>query len=229
MANHPIILYDLASAERRPVSPYAWRIRESLHLLGVPFEARLLKLGEIRSQTPGEHDTVPVIVDGGTTVGDSWEIARYLSARHDSGNLLFGGTGGFALAEFITCWVDATLMARVNRMIIRDVHDDLAESDRLEFRADREKRLGSTLEQMQSTRESERPELQALLYPARRLIKRTPFLGGGHPTYADCVLHSMFVWARAVSRFELLREEDRLQEWIQRMDMWLGSALKFTV
>ncbi|MGA8259543.1 MAG: glutathione S-transferase N-terminal domain-containing protein [Arenicellales bacterium] len=225
MASESIILYDLGNPAGRPVSPYGWRVRESLHLLGIPFEVRLLGFGEIRRHLPGQHTTVPVIIDGGETVGDSWEIARFLSARRDPGGLLFGGANGFPLAEFVTCWVDATLMARVNRMIIKDVHDDMAKDDRLEFRTGREKRFGTTLEQMQSSRESERPAFQTLLHPSRRLIKRSPFLGGERPTYADFALHSMFVWARAVSRFELLRADDGLHGWIERMDEWLGPAL----
>lgn len=225
MARESIILYDLGNAAGQPVSPYGWRIRESLHLLGIPFEARLLGLGEIHDRLPGQHATVPVIVDGGETIGDSWEIARYLSARRDPGGLLFGGPDGFPFAEFVTCWVDAALMARVNRMIIKDVHDDMAEDDRLAFRTGREKRFGTTLEQMQFSRESERPAFQTLLHPARRLMKRSPFLGGERPTYADFALHAMFVWARAVSRFELLRADDTLHRWIERMDEWLGPAL----
>lgn len=186
----------------------------------------MLGFAEIRSRLPQGHRAVPVVVDGVETVGDSWKIAQYLSARHDPGRLLFRAPEGVALAEFVACWVDASLMARVNRMIIKDVHDDMAQGDRAVFRTGREKRFGAALEQIQATREVERTEFQAVLHPARRLIKRRPFLGGEQPTYADFALHSIFVWVRAVSRFELLRADDRLHGWIERMDEWLGPALR---
>lgn len=216
-------LYDLSNAAGQPISPYCWRIRESLHLLSLPFESRLLGLTEIRQRFTGPHRTVPVLLDGDREIGGSWAIAEYLWQHHDPHKQLFGGTGGFSLAAFATNWVDATVLGRVNRMIVMDVHDGFRASDRDYYRRREEKRQGVTLEAAQAARESERPALQTLLHPVRQAIRQQPFIDGQHPTYADFALHSTFQWLRAVSDFKILRPDDRLNQWIDRMDDWLAQ------
>ena len=144
--------------------------------------------------------------------------------NYDPHKRLFGDGVGRSLAVFITNWVDATLLDVVNRMMVKDIHDGFKTEDQAYFRHREEERLGSTLEEIQSSRESQRPAFQVLLHPARRVIKEQPFLGGQHPIYADFALHSTFIWARATTSFEFLRADDRLNLWIERMDDWLASV-----
>ena len=108
--------------------------------------------------------------------------------------------------------------------MVKDVHDGFKTEDRAYFRHREEERLGATLEEIQSSRESQRPAFQVLLHPVRRVIKEQPFLGGQHPTYVDFALHSTFMWTRATTSFEFLRADDRLNQWIERMDDWLASV-----
>lgn len=217
-----MLLYDLRDAAGRPVSPYAWRIRECLLWLSIPFETRLLSLGEIRQRFTGAQRTVPVVADGGAEVGDSWAIARHLAARHDPDQKLFRNEDGFRFAAFVTDWVDATIMRPVFRMLVLDIHDGHLPDDQPIFRHRQEKRLGGLLENIQGQREAERPAFQISLHPAREALKDRPYLGGEAPTYADIVLHSTFQWARLVSDFELLRADDRLHGWIGQMDETIG-------
>ena len=216
-----LILYDLSNAAGQPMSPYCWRIREALHLLSLPFESRFLSLTEIRQHFTGPNKTVPVLLDGDREIGGSWAIAEYLYEHHDPHKRLFGGEGGYSLAAFATHWVDATVLGRVNRMIVMDIHDSIRSTDRDYYRSREEKRQGRALEVAQAGRESERPELQILLHPARQAIRQQPYIDGSNPTYADFALHSTFQWSRTVSAFEILRPDDRLNEWIGRMDDWL--------
>lgn len=220
-----MLLYDLGDATGQPISPYGWRIRESLYLLGIPYEARVLSLTEIHRQFTGVNRTVPVLIDGEVEIGDSLKIAEYLTRNHDPENRLFAGPGGANLASFIADWVDATLMGQVNRMIVKDIHDHLRTEDQSWFRSSQEKKLGAKLEQLEAVRESQRPAFQTSLYPARRAVKSRPFLAGDRPAYGDIVLHSTFQWSRSVSAFQLLRSDDRLNGWIKRMDSWLAAAL----
>ncbi len=219
-----MVLYDLGDTADRPISPYSWRIRESLHLLAIPFEGRLLSLTGIRKQFTGANRTVPILIDGDREIGESWQIAEYLSQHRDPEGQLFGGAGGKLLAAFVTDWVDATVMGQVYRMIVKDVHDALHPEDRDFFRAGQEKKLGATLEDLEAARELVRPTFQTSLYPARRAIKSRPYITGDHPGFGDFALHSTFQWSRKVSRFQLLRPDDRLNEWIQRMDDWLAGG-----
>jgi len=219
-----LTLYDLCNAAGQPMSPYCWRIRESLLLLSHPFETRLLCFMEIRQRFTGPHKTVPVLVDDENEIGGSWAIAEYLAENRDSRKQLFGGAGGRSLATFATQWVDASVLGSVNRMIVKDIHDSIMPNDQTYYRSREEKRQGRTLEETQAERESQRPALQNSLHPARQAIKQQPFIDGQNPTYADFALHSTFQWVRAVTGFKILRPDDRLNEWIGRMDNWLASV-----
>jgi glutathione S-transferase len=218
-----LALYELCNASDKSMSPYCWRIRQSLLLLEIPFESRLVGFSEIQQLSPDSNRTVPILVDLEQEIIGSWEIAQHLSNHHDPDSRLFGDEGQQALADFITDWVDATLLARVNRMLVKDNHDGFRAADQEYYRSTEEARQGQTLERTQATRESEKPELQKLLHPARQFTKQRPFIGGSNPTYADFTLHSTFQWARSVSKFRLLRPDDRLNDWIGRMDDWVTT------
>jgi glutathione S-transferase len=216
-----LALYELCNASDQSMSPYCWRIRESLLLLEIPFESRLVGFSEIQQLSDGSNLTVPMLVDAEKKIIGSWEIAHYLSTHHDPGSQLFGDEGQQALAGFVTDWIDATLLARVNRMLVKDNYDGFRVADQEYFRRSEEARQGQTLEKTQAAREMERPEFQKLLHPARQFLKQRSFIGGAGPTYADFALHSTFQWARSVTRFKLLRPDDRLNDWIDRMDDWV--------
>ncbi len=218
-----LVLYELCDASEQPMSPYCWRIHESLLLLSIPFESRLLGLTDIRQHFTGKNRTVPVLLDGENEIEGSWKIAEYLSEHHDPRNRLLGENNERRLTTFATNWVDAALLGPVNRMVVKDIHDGFKPADQAYYRTSEEKRQGQTLEDAQAEREKERPFVQKLLHPARMAIKQQPFIGGQYPTYADFALHSTFKWIRAVTNFEFLRPDDRLNEWINRMDDWVIS------
>ena len=220
-----MILYDLSDAAGRPISPYCMRIRESLHRLGLSYDHRLLHLGEIAGYFDGRHRTVPVLCDGEFSISDSRAIAEYLAEHHDPENRLFGDRDSRRLTGFVVDWVDATLMGRINRMIVLDLHNIIRPEDQPYYRRSEERQLGITLEQAHAERESHVPAFQISLHPARRAIKGRSYLGGGEePSYADFTFHAAFQWARTVSNFKLLRDDDRLHGWIEAMDRWLDQA-----
>ena len=219
----PFLLYDLANRHGEPASPYGWRVRESLRLLDLPYHSEMLRMGEIKERFGKTHKTVPVLVDGNTEVGDSWEIAGYLAGKHDPESRLLQGQCGPAMIRFITDWVDATVMSPLNQMLVLDVHEHQRPEDQAVYRSRVEERYGETLEQLASQREHALPSFQISLHPARERIKHFPFLCGDAPAYGDCVLHACFQWLRSVSDFQVLRESDRLNTWIARMDDWLAD------
>jgi len=216
-----IHLYDMCNSAGVSASPYGFRIHGALHLLSLAYETELLSLSQVTEMFSNSHKTVPVLVDGDREIGDSWTIAKHLAENHDPGNLLFGGSGGYPLVCFITRWVDASIMGAVNRIIVKDVHDNIHPADQAEYRDRQETRYGQSLEELQLTGGDGLPDFQVSLYPARQAIKEHPYLGGDSPTFADITLHSVFRWSRVGSEIELLRSDDRLRSWIQRMDVWL--------
>jgi hypothetical protein len=52
------------------------------------------------------------------------------------------------------------------------------------------------------------PAFRAILMPLRQTLKAQPFFGGGEPLYADYAVFSPFQWARCISVFQLLGEDD---------------------
>jgi len=76
-----IILYDLAGAEEdRRFSPYCWRSRLALAHKGLPVETIAWRFTEKEAIAFSGQGRVPVIIDNGKTVFDSWAIAEYLES-----------------------------------------------------------------------------------------------------------------------------------------------------
>ena len=122
------------------------------------------------------------------------------------------------MVRFVTDWVDASLMRPIYCMILKEIHEDQRPQDKEYLRSKEEKRTGKSIEEIAQQRDASLPLFQISLHPARELIKHQPYLAGTEPAYCDLVLHAAFQWVRIMSDFPLLREDDRLHEWINRMD-----------
>ncbi|MFY0574950.1 glutathione S-transferase family protein [Cystobacter fuscus] len=212
------VLYDLAGAEEdRRFSPYCWRTRLALAHKGLAFETVPWRFTDKEAIAFSGQGLVPVLVDGDRTLSDSWAIALELEERYPHAPSLFGGPEGRALAHFVNAWTDRVLLPAMGRMVVLDIYGHLHEKDRAYFRATREARYGGPLEQVVADREARLPELKALLAPVRTALARGPFLGGASPRYADYIVFSAFQWARCVSPFVLLRAEDPVFAWRERL------------
>jgi glutathione S-transferase len=63
--------------------------------------------------------------------------------------------------------------------------------------------------------------------PLREQLQEQDFIGGKSPLFADYIVFSMFMWARAVSPWPLILPEDVLYPWRERMlDLHDGLARK---
>src|SRR5713226_7917557 len=143
-----IQLYDLAGAEDdRRFSPYCLRIRMALKHKGLEFETVPWRFTEKDVIAFSGSITVPVLVDGGRAVHDSWAIAEYLDEAYPSRPALFEGVASRALALFFNHWTVRALQPVLLRVIVLDIYARLHDKDRAYFRESREKRFGMTLEQ----------------------------------------------------------------------------------
>ncbi len=211
-----IVLHDLAGADpARRFSPYCWRIRMALAHKGLDVDARPWRFTEKETIAASGQGLVPVIVDRGRTVHNSWEIARYLEATYPDRPSLFGGAA--APVRFIAAWADKVLHPGIGRMIIADIFAVLADKDRAYFRESREKRFGMTLEAAQADRDQRLPQFRQSLEPVRVVLSGAPFLGGETPSYADYAVFGAFQWARCTSPFKLLADDDPILAWLGRM------------
>ena len=218
-----IVLYDLVGVDDRRFSPNCWRTRMALAHKGLDCTARPTRFTEIPSIAVGPRRTLPTIDDGGTLVTDSWAIAEYLEDAYPDRPSLYDGAAGRGLSRFVMNWVATVLHRNIGGMVMADIHAHLAPDDQAHFRASREKMFGRTLEQIQGGRDGRLDGFRAALTPLRQTVEDAHFLGGAGPTYADYVAFAPFQWARSISAFKLLEDDDPVAAWVGRcLDLYDG-------
>ena len=221
-------LFELVGTDpARSFSPFCWRTRMALAHKGLSAQLIAWRFTERDVIARYKSEKVPVLLDGETAVVDSWVIANYLEDRYPDRPSLFGGEGGRAMGRMLNCWADVTVNAGIFPMIIADVPDHLAPADAAYFRGTREARFGKTLEEMSANRDTAVAGFRKSLEPMRLTLNSQTYLGGAAPNYADYILFGTFQWARTVSPFKLLTEDDPIHAWRERLlDAFDGMARK---
>src|SRR5277367_1039681 len=213
-----LILYDLAGADpARRFSPYCWRVRPAIEHKGLSVETIPWRFTDKDVIAFSGQGLVPVLVDSGKTVVGSWAIANHLEETYHERPSLFHGAGGKAFARFMELWSDTVLMPGLMPLIIVDLFNHLHEKDRNYFRSSRERRLGMSIEQAGAHRTSRISGFRDSLELLRIATTAQPFLGGYEPDYGDYIVFSGFMWARSVSPFKLLQNDDPVALWRRRM------------
>ena len=220
------VLYDLAGAEDdRRFSPYCWRTRLALAHKGLDVETVPWRFTDKAALAFSGQERVPVLVDGGRVVTDSWQIALYLEDAYPDRPTLFGGEGGRAVARFVNSWADRVLHPGVARLVIADIPAHLAERDQAYFRRTREAAFGRPLEAVSADREAGVIAFRGSLEPLRVTLAHQPYLGGDGPSCADYIVFGAFQWARCISPFRLLEADDPVAAWRERLlDSYGGLA-----
>ncbi|MGY3620897.1 glutathione S-transferase family protein [Bradyrhizobium sp. USDA 10063] len=221
-------LFELVGTDTsRPFSPYCWRTRMALAHKGLGAESIPWCFTEKEAIAPHKSDKVPVLLDGDTSVADSWAIANYLEDTYPDRPSLFGGEGGRAMGRMLNWWGDVTVIGGIFPLIVADIPAHLAPVDVAYFRKTREARFGKPLEEVAATRDRAVEGFRKSLDPLRLTLKTQPYLGGDKPNYADYIVFGGFQWARVVSPFKLLVESDPVYAWRERLlDAFDGMARK---
>jgi len=221
-------LFELVGTDpARPFSPYCWRSRLALAHKGLVAETIPWRFTERSAIAPYKAEKVPVLLDGDKAIVDSWEIASYLEDAYPDRPSLFGGAGGRSSARFLNGWGDTVVIAGMFPFIIADIVQRLDPVDHDYFRKTREARFNRRLEDMSADRDSKVEGFRKTLDPLRLMLRAQPFIGGDAPNYGDCIVFGGFQWARAVSPFRLLAEDDPVYAWRERMlDAYGGIARK---
>jgi len=223
-----IRMYDLAGVEAdRRFSPFCWRARMALAHKGLEVETVPWRFTE-KDKLPAPNDgRVPVIVDGDKVVHDSSAIADYLEERYADRPSLFPGAAARGLTKFVQNWTETVLQVGLIRLVLLDIYNHIGPKDQEYFRASREPRFGTSLEDVVKDREAQLPAFRASLDPLRRTVERQQFVSGDAPAYADYVVFGAFQWARSISDFELVKSDDPIFAWRGRMlDLHGGLARK---
>jgi glutathione S-transferase len=216
-----IILYDLAgSDERRRFSPYCWRTRLALAHKELAVETIAWRFTEKEAIASSGQPKVPVLVDDGEWISDSWTIALHLERKYPDRPSLFAG--GQALSKIYSTLADG-LVSSIFPFIALDIVSVIHEKDVDYFRSSREQRAGRPLEDLAAEHASRIQSFRKSLAPLRAVVANQAFFGGDHPLYADYALFGPFQWARCTSPLTLLDDGDALRAWFERMlDLFNG-------
>jgi len=85
-------LFELVGFDAtRPFSPFCWRTRMALAHKGLSAETIPWCFTEKDAIAPHGSEKVPVLLDGETSIVDSWTIANYLEDTYPDRPSLFGG------------------------------------------------------------------------------------------------------------------------------------------
>jgi|ERR1700722_14349830 glutathione S-transferase len=213
-----LILYDLAGADpARRFSPYCWRVRLAIEHKGLSVETIPWRFTDKDVIAFSGQGLVPVLVDSGKTVAGSWAIANHLEETYPERPSLFHGAGGKAFARLMELWSDTVLMPGLMPLTIVDLFNHLHEKDREYFRSSRERKLGISLEQAGAHRLRRVTEFQQSIELLRATVRAQPFLAGNEPDYGDYIAFSGFMWARSVSPFKFLQNDDPVALWRSRL------------
>jgi len=190
-------LYDLAGAEPdRRFSPYCWRTRLALAHKNLSVETIPWRFTEKDEIAASGQTLVPVLVDGGQWIADSWTIANYLEDKYPNSSSLFGGNAGRSLDASYSDIADGLVQERYFRLSRFDVLQHVAEKDRDYFGKAGESGRMARLEAVVSDRGQAPARFRANLAPLRLTLKSQPFFGGDQPLYADyAVFRSVAVGA----------------------------------
>jgi glutathione S-transferase len=110
-------------------------------------------------------------------------------------------------------------------LIVADIPGHLKPVDAAYFRQSREARFGKPLEEVVAGRDKSVEGFRRALEPMRLTLRTQPYLGGHAPNYADYIVFGGFQWARAVSPFKLLAENDPVYAWREKLlDAFDGMA-----
>jgi glutathione S-transferase len=223
--NNTIKLFDLQLSTGVTISPFVWATKYALRHKGLDIEIVPGGFTGIRERTNGFHDRCPVIVDEGRWIKESWDIAEYLDEQYPGTPMLFSGDSMKALTRLTEGWLWATAVRPWFSCYILDYHNLSLPQDQPYVRHSRETLFlgGRKLEDVQAGREERLPLIPPQLEPLRQTLKKTPWLGGDQPNYADYRVLAVFLWLASVATIPALHADDPLKDYLDRgFDLYDG-------
>ena len=220
--DNTITLYDLALREGQTISPFVWATKYAIRHKG--FDIDLVPGGftGIMERTGGRSERLPVIVDDGKWVLDSWLIAEYLDETYPDRPTLIGSKQVEIATKFMEGWLWSTVLREWMPNIVKDYRDMVRPED-WDYVTKTRTPPGKTLEEVQAGREERLPLIPPKLELLRTTLRETPWLGGDAPNYTDFRLLSVFLFMAAVATTPVLTDDDPIRDWVDRgFDLYGG-------
>jgi glutathione S-transferase len=218
-------LWELQGEQDCRYSTFAWRAKLALLHKGLQFQVRPVAVNDKAAIAFSGQDKVPILKHDDRVVFDSWSIAVYLERTFPDRPSLFGGTAGQTLAQFFNIWTDRELLPMLVPHLMLNVLDCVGPAAAAHHRGQMEKIFKRTLEELYGERDKGLTEFRRRLQPVRKVVERSPFLGGDRPAYADYVLFSLPQWARIVSNEPIFAPGDAVGVWFESvLDLYGGAG-----
>ncbi len=221
--NNTITLYDLHLASGATISPFVWATKYAVAHKG--FEMDLVPGGftGIPERTGGKSERLPVIVDDGEFVLDSWLIAEHLDRKYPDRPTLIGNASVKPLAQVLESWLWRDAISPWMTCYILQYHDRSLPQDHDYVRSSRERMFGRKFEDIIIGREDRLPQVPPKLEPLRAALRESKWLGGDTPNYADYRALAVFLFLASVADTPALTDDDPLRDWIERgFDLYGG-------
>ena len=212
-----LTLYELTGKDDRRFSPYCWRIRMALAHKGLDAAFVPVRFTDKATLDFSGQGKVPVLVDGDTTVVDSFEIACYLDDTYPDRPALFGNEIARGTARVINHWTNSVLHGAFQPLVIDDIYQHLADEDRAYFLETRSPRFDRSFDQVQANRDHDVIAARNAMTLLRLTLAEQPYLSGSAPAFADYIVLGAFQWARSISPFKILADDDPVRAWRDRV------------
>lgn len=213
-----VTLWELAGADPHCMfSPFVWRVRLILAHKGLAYKSIPWRYTEKDLIKPAEK--VPVLDYQGKRHYESWDICQFLDKKFPEKQVLKTScsTGDVGLI-FIVKWADNDMYMAITYVTLMDMFNHIAEKDKKYFRESREELFkGQKLEDVCANTDAKVESFRTQMEPLRQTLKTNKFLGGSQPNYADIAVAGNFLWARSISKTQLLARDDPIYEWRERM------------
>jgi glutathione S-transferase len=221
-----IEFFDLAAQNDKIMfGPYCWRIRMSLLHKGLDFNVNPWRFSDKSATEDSGYTTVPIIKDGDTWVGDSWEIAQYLDKQYPDKPTLIGNEEQKVQVEAFIETCQTKIFPALVPVAILQVHNILDPQSQTYFRETREAGLGNKLENISAEPETAKSNLAIALSIFDETLSQQAFFGGDQPNYADYALFGILKWVDIVSSYRPIDNNSVVGKWFVSIEnMYDGYA-----
>jgi glutathione S-transferase len=218
-----ITFFDLQHASGCTTSPFVWATKYALKHKGFDLDVVDGGFTGILERTGGRSERLPVIVDDGRWVLDSWLIAEYLDEHYPDRPTLIGDPAVKSLTEFLEAWLWQNAVSAWARAFGVQYRDRCKPED-IDYIVESRRRMwGAPMEALAKGREDVFPQVLPKLELLRGVLRDRPWLGGDTPSYADYRALAVFLWAASVADTPPMTEDEPLRDWIDRgFDLYGG-------
>ena len=211
-----ITFFDLQHASGATTSPFVWATKYALKHKGFDLDVVDGGFTGILERTQGRSERLPVIVDDGEWVLDSWLIAEYLDRKYPDRPTLIGDPSVRVLAQFLETWLWKTAVGPWARCCAVQYRDRSFPQDIPYIVESRRRMWGAPMEDLVSGREDRLPLVLPELELLRGILREHKWLGGDSPNYADYRALAVFLWCSSIADIPPMTDDEPLRDWIDR-------------